>query len=213
MFFRQLALLLESGTNIVTSLDMLRAQTSDRNLKRVLSEAVSDLRVGNQLSAALGKHPESFPPICCRSLSVGEQTGSLETVLRQMADYMEKEITATKEIKNALRYPVIVSIVAIIVIGVIVTFVLPAFTGLYSLLGIELPLMTRLLLSIVGWFTNYGLYLVAAVARSSAMKVAWAAVAKPPRKATAIKPRIARATKVSIKVTPTSLPFTLLVIL
>jgi len=164
MFFRQLALLLESGTNIVTSLDMLRAQTSDRNLKRVLGEVVSDLRIGNQLSAALAKHPESFPPIYCRSLSVGEQTGSLETVLRQMADYMEKEITTTKEIKNALKYPVIVSIVAIIVIGVIVTFVLPAFTGLYSLLEIELPLMTRLLLSTVGWLTNYGLYLVAAIA-------------------------------------------------
>ena len=164
MFFRQLALLLESGTNIVTSIDMLRAQTSDRNLKRVLGEAVSDLRIGNPLSAALAKHPESFPPICCRSLGVGEQTGSLETVLRQMADYMEKEITATKEIKNALKYPVIVAIVAIVVIGVIVTFVLPAFTGLYSLLEIELPFMTRLLLSVVGWFTSYGLYLFAAVA-------------------------------------------------
>jgi len=84
-------------------------------------------------------------------------------VLRQMADYMEKEAEAAKEVKNALKYPVIVSIVAVIVIGVIITFVLPAFTSLYSLLDVELPLATRLLLSTVEWLTNYGSYLMGAV--------------------------------------------------
>ena len=163
MFFRQLALLLESGINVVTALELLGTQTSSRNLKRVIGEVVSDLRRGSQLSVALGKHPASFPPICCRSLAVGEQTGSLETVLRQMADYMEREATAGKEVKNALKYPVIVSIVAVVVIGVIVAFVLPAFTDLYSLLGVELPLMTRLLLSAVSWLSSYGLYLVVVV--------------------------------------------------
>jgi len=163
MFSRQLALLLESGLDIITSLELLRTQASNRNLKRVLGDAISDIRSGNRLSVALGKHPESFPPMYCRSLGVGEQTGDLETVLRQMADYMEKENTAAKGIKNALKYPAVVGIVALIVIIVIVTFVLPAFTSLYSQLAIELPLMTRLLLSTVDWFTNYGLYLIGTV--------------------------------------------------
>ena len=163
MFSRQLALLLESGTDIVTALELLRVGASSRTLKRVLGEVISDIRSGNRLSAALGKHPESFPPIYCRSLGVGEQTGGLEIVLRQMADYMEKETTATKKIKNALKYPVIVSIVAAIVIGVIVTFVLPSFVGLYSSLGAELPLMTTILISAVNVLTNYGLYLLMAV--------------------------------------------------
>jgi len=162
MFSRQLALLLESGTDIVTALELLRVEASSRTLKRVLGEVISDIRSGNRLSAALGKHPESFPPIYCRSLSIGEQTGGLEIVLRQMADYMEKETTATKKIKNALKYPVIVSIVAAIVIGVIVTFVLPSFVGLYSSLGAELPLMTTILISAVNVLTNYGLYLLMA---------------------------------------------------
>jgi len=162
-FSRQLALLLESGIDIVTSLDLLRAQASSRNLKRVLGEVASDVRGGNQLSAALSKHPESFSFMYCRLLRVGEQTGSLETVLRQMADYMETEAATTKEIKNALRYPVIVSIVAVIVIGVIVTFVLPAFTSLYDQLGVELPLITRLLLFAVGLLTSYGFYLIGGI--------------------------------------------------
>jgi len=162
-FSRQLALLLESGIDIATSLDLLRAQASSRNLKKVLGEVASDVRGGTQLSAALSKHPESFSLMYCRSLRVGEQTGSLETVLKQMADYMEKEASTTKDIKNALRYPVIVAVVAVIVVGVIVTFVLPAFTSLYDQLGVELPLITRLLLSIVGLLNSYGLYLIGAV--------------------------------------------------
>ncbi|MBA7623317.1 putative type II secretion system protein F [subsurface metagenome] len=163
LFSRQLALLLESGTDIVTALELLRAQASGRTLKRVLAEVISDLRGGDRLSVALSKHPQNFSPIYCRSLGVGEQTGSLETVLRQMADYMEKEITAAKDVKSALKYPVIVSIVALIVIIVIVTFVMPAFIDLYALFDVELPLMTRLLLAIVEWFAEYGLYLIGGV--------------------------------------------------
>jgi len=163
MFSRQLALLLESGIGIVQCLELLIAQASNRNLKRVLGEVISELRSGNQLSTALGKHPESFSPIYCRSLSVGEQTGSLETVLRQMADHLEKEEAAAKEVKNALKYPMIVAVVAVIVIGIIVTFVFPAFASLYSLLEVELPLTTVLLISAVEWLTNNGLYLIAAV--------------------------------------------------
>lgn len=160
MFSRQLALLLESGIDIVTSLDLLREQVTNRSLKKVLGEVAAEVRTGSQLSVALSKHPESFPSIYCRSLGVGEKTGGLETVLKQMADYMDKEIRAGKEVKSALKYPIIVSIVAFVVIGVIVTFVLPAFTGLYDELGVELPLMTRLLLDSVGWFTSYGVYVI-----------------------------------------------------
>ena len=164
MFSRQLALLLESGTDIVTSLQLLQAQISNRVFHRVLGEVISDLRAGNKLSASLSKHPAIFPQVYCRSLSVGEQTGGLETVLRQVADHMEKEATAKKGIKKALAYPLMVSIVAVVVVGVLVTFVLPSFIGLYSTLGAELPLATRLLLSVVSLFQNYGIYLLAGLA-------------------------------------------------
>lgn len=162
MFSRQLAILLESGTDIVTSLELLQGQITNRSLKRALGEVVSDLRSGNRLSVALDKHPKTFPSIYCRSLRVGEQTGSLETVLRQVADYMEKETATAKRVKGALKYPIIVSIAAVVVIGVMVTFVLPAFTSLYGSLGVELPLMTRMLLSAVSQLTHYGPYLIGA---------------------------------------------------
>ena len=160
MFSRQLALLLESGTDIVTSLDLLQAQIANRVFKGVLGKVVSELRSGNRLSAALSKFPDIFPPIYCRTLSVGEQTGGLETVLRQIADYLEKEAMAKKGIKSALAYPLMVSIVAVVVVVVLVTFVLPSFIGLYSQLGAELPPMTKLLLAIVDVLRNYGLYML-----------------------------------------------------
>ena len=163
LFNRQLALLLESGLNITTSLELLQGHTSSRILTRVLGEVISDVRSGNQLSVALAKHPEIFSPIHCRSLSVGEQTGDLETILRQIADYIEKEVMAAKDIKNALMYPVIASVVAIAVIGLMVTFVLPAFSNLYTSLGADLPLLTKIVMDAAVMLQSYGIYLLLAI--------------------------------------------------
>jgi len=160
IFSRQLALLLESGIDIVTSLELLQAQASSNSFRRVLGEMVADLRSGKPLSEAISKHPKVFPKIYIQSLSVGERSGGLEIVLRQIADFMETEATTAKGIKDALRYPIIVSVVAFIVIAIIVVFVLPAFTSLYSSLGADLPLMTAILLSAVEWLTGNGLHLI-----------------------------------------------------
>jgi len=163
LFYRNLALLLESGVDIVTSLELLRDQASNRALKRVLGEVISDLRGGNQFSSALGKHPGVFSPIYCQLLGVGEQSGGLETVLRQIADYMEKEAVATKDIKNALMYPIITSVVTIVVIGILVTFVLPGFASLYSSLGVDLPLPVKILTTMASKAQSQGIYLLLAV--------------------------------------------------
>ncbi len=147
LFYRQLALLLESGVNIVTCLELLQGQVTNRMLKRVLGEVIADLRSGSQLSVAMSKHPKVFSALGCRTLSIGEQTGGLETMLRQIANYMEKEIVARKGVKSALMYPIFASVVTVVVVVVLVVFVLPAFAGLYSELGAELPLLTRMMMS------------------------------------------------------------------
>jgi type IV pilus assembly protein PilC len=163
LFYRQLALLLESGINIVTSLELLQAQTANHTMKRVLDEVLADLRSGNQLSAALSKHPDVFSPLCCRSLSIGEQTGGLEIMLRQMADYMEKEIIASKGIKSALMYPVIAAVVTVVVVAVLVFFVLPAFNNLYGSLGVELPGITQMVINISNILRDNMLYIMLAL--------------------------------------------------
>jgi type IV pilus assembly protein PilC len=163
LFYRQLALLLEYGISIVTALELLQSQAANRTLKRVMGEVIADLRSGNQLSTAMGKHPDVFSALACRTLSIGEQTGSLETMLRQIADYMEKELTASKSIKSALTYPAIAGVVTIVVIGVLVGFVLPAFSSLYDSLGIQLPTITRMMLDISQVLRSNMLYIVLAL--------------------------------------------------
>ena len=147
MFFRQLALLLESGINIVTSLELLQEQMGSRTLKKVVTSVVADVRGGNQLSVAMSRHSEVFPTMAIRSLTIGEQTGGLETMLRQVSDYMEREIETAKGIKSALMYPMIAGVVAVIVVAILMIFVLPAFANLYSSIGAQLPTITRVMMS------------------------------------------------------------------
>ncbi|MCD6390609.1 MAG: type II secretion system F family protein, partial [Dehalococcoidia bacterium] len=116
MFSRQLALLLESGTDIVTSLDLLQDQIANQTLRRIIAEVASDIRGGSPLSSALSKHPRAFSPMYSQAIAAGEQGGNLEVVLRQMADYMERGVNTEKKIKNALTYPIIVAVVAVIVV-------------------------------------------------------------------------------------------------
>jgi len=163
MFSRQLALLLESGTDIVTSLELLQRQVTNRTLQRMIGEVASDIRGGSSLSAALSKHPRAFPEIYHRTIAAGEQGGNLEIVLRQMADYIERGAITEKKIKTALTYPFILAIVAVVVVAILVTFVMPTFVNLYSAFNVELPLPTRMLLSIAGFLSSYGLYIVLAL--------------------------------------------------
>jgi type IV pilus assembly protein PilC len=163
MFSRQLALLLESGTDIATSLDLLQDQTDNQTFHKIIGEVASDIRSGTSLAMALGKHPRAFSSMYYRAVAAGEQGGKLEVVLRQMASHIEKSITTEKQVKNALTYPIIVVLVAVIVVIVLVTFVLPAFTKMYSEFGVQLPLITRVLMAITDWFSHYGVFVIIAI--------------------------------------------------
>ena len=164
MFSRQLALLLESGTDIVTSLDLLQSQVTNQTLKRKIGEVASDIRGGSSLSTALSKHPRAFSQMYHRAIAAGEQGGNLEVVLRQMADYIERGANTEKRVKNALTYPIIIAVIAMIVIAILVTVVLPSFISLYTSFGAELPLITRILVGFTDWLSHYGLYLLLAIA-------------------------------------------------
>jgi len=173
LFSRQLALLLESGTDIVASLELLQGQATNRTLIRVIGEVASDIRGGSSLSVALSKHPRAFPEIYYRTMAAGEQGGNLEIVLRQMADYLERGVTTEKKIKNALTYPFIVAIVAVVVIAVLVTFVLPTFSTLYAAFGAELPLPTRILMGMSTWLSHYGVYVMLVIVAAAGLGLAY----------------------------------------
>jgi type IV pilus assembly protein PilC len=159
LLFRQLALLLESGISILTALELLREQISKQSLKKVISEIIADIRGGNQLSVAMSRHPEIFTPMNCRTLSIGEQSGNMETMLRQVADYMEKEMSTRKGIKGALMYPVIAGVITIGVVAILMFFVLPKFADLYGSLGAKLPALTQIMMNVAEIMRKYILHI------------------------------------------------------
>lgn len=160
LFSRQLALLLESGVDIVTSLELLQDQTTNSKFKDIIGQVASDIRGGSSLSLALSKHPKTFSQVYHRAIAAGEQGGNLEIVLRSMADFQERVVKTEKRIRNALTYPVIVLIVAAIVISLLFAFVLPTFTELYASLGTDLPTFAAMLINMTNWVNAYGLFLM-----------------------------------------------------
>jgi type IV pilus assembly protein PilC len=96
-------------------------------------------------------------------LAVGEQTGNLEQVLRNLATFIEKQSAAMSKLKAALTYPAIVSVLAVVVMIIMITFVLPPILGMFTSLKGEVPITTKLLLAMVGLFQNYGLHMLVVV--------------------------------------------------
>jgi len=163
LFSRQLALLLESGVGIVQSLDLLKLQTTNKALAKMLDTVISDLRAGSPLSATLEKHPKAFNKMYCKMIAVGEQTGQLESVLRNLATYSEQSAAATRKIRQAMTYPIIVLVLAVAVGFLAVTFILPPIMNMFKTLGGKLPLMTQILIAVVTFMGSYGVYVMLAV--------------------------------------------------
>jgi len=173
VFSRQLALLHESGIDIVTALEMLQNQATNPRFKDVLDDLINNIRKGGRLSDAMSKHPNAFSKIYVESVKVGEQAGGIEVMLREMADYMDKEEKTSKSVKNVIRYPAIVAVVAIGVIMLMVAVVFPAFNSLYGQLGAELPLIARIIMSIARWLSENGLYVLIVIAIAAGFSYVW----------------------------------------
>jgi type IV pilus assembly protein PilC len=162
-FSRQLALLLESGVGIIQALELLQTQATDTALRKVLVAIIHDLRAGKSLSLALGQHPQVFSKLYCKLVSVGEQTGSLETVLRSLASYTERQTASMAKIKQAMMYPTVVFVLAIAVGAIMLTVLLPPLVDMFSTLGGQLPLPTRILLATMEFLKHYGLFLLVGI--------------------------------------------------
>jgi type IV pilus assembly protein PilC len=163
MFSRQLAILLESGIDIVTAMDLYKSQAGNKFFKKMIEDIIADLRGGTSFSDALAKYPKVFSLMYYRTIAAGEQSGNLDAVLKRMAEYMERTASAAKKVKSAMTYPIIVVVVAVVVVAAMVFFVFPTFTSLYSSMGAKLPTITTMLLNVANAALSYGAYVIGAV--------------------------------------------------
>jgi type IV pilus assembly protein PilC len=147
VFSRQFATMINSGLSLLRALNILTEQTENKELARVLGEVRNDIESGNALSAAMGKHPEVFPPLMVNMTRAGEVGGFLDSVMLQIAANYEAEVKLRGKVKAAMTYPVVVFCIAIIAVVGMLLFIVPTFAGLFKTLGGTLPLPTQILVT------------------------------------------------------------------
>jgi len=148
LFTRQLATFVRVGMPIVDGLGVLRDQATSSLMKRAVSEMVADLGTGAALSAAMARLPRIFPALYVDMIRSAEVSGNLDEVLRQIATYMARDETARRRVQSAMIYPAIVISLALVVVSILVTFVLPAFAQLFGEFRANMPAPTLLLLTV-----------------------------------------------------------------
>ena len=148
VFNQELATLLKAGMPLVQSLDILRQRVANPTFKSVLDGVYEKVKAGMALSDAFGEHPDLFPAVYAASLMAGERAGNLDEVIRRYVAY-EKVIGAVKRRTiSALIYPMILVTMMVILIGIIVFRVVPAFSEFYAQFGRQLPLSTRIIIAV-----------------------------------------------------------------
>ena len=159
-FNRDMATLLGAGIAIIPALVMLYERTTKPSMKKLLRDIWVSVETGSSFSDACAKHPTVFTPFYLRLTKVGEEIGNLEQMLQQIAVQMSKEAAVMSKIRGAMTYPAFVLVIADIAILALVTFVVPAMSGLFDQLGGELPFLTRIIVAISDFIRGNILYLV-----------------------------------------------------
>lgn len=160
MFCRQMHTISRAGIPLVKGLRGLSASLRNYAFQQALNDVVERLEAGVELSTAMRAHPKVFDNLFASLVSVGENSGRLDLVFKQLSEYMERDLETIKSIKTALRYPSFVLIAISIAIVVINVKVIPAFANLFATFGADLPLPTRILIGISDFFVDFWLYLL-----------------------------------------------------
>ena len=146
-FSRQLGVFVKAGIPIMEALEVIGEETSDKLLKSAILDMIERLQSGDTFASAAAAHPEAFPNYYIGILGSAELTGTLDVVLEQLADYIDRDIEARGKVTGAMIYPGVVFVMAIVTVVVLAAFVLPRFKVFFASFHATLPLPTRMLLA------------------------------------------------------------------
>lgn len=161
---QQFAIILKAGLPLVQTVDLVAEQCPDKSLAALLRQASEDVSNGWSLSYSFEQRGAKSLPVTFReTVRAGEESGDLQAAFQRMADYFERMNKTHESLVSALTYPAIVVVVAIAVIIIVMNFVIPTFSGMFEGMGVELPIATRALIAMSGFFQKYTLVLVAGI--------------------------------------------------
>jgi len=167
IFSRQLSTMIDSGVPVVQALDIISSGTDKPSMQKLLEEVRNDVASGSQLAHALAKHGQYFDNMFCNLIHVGEESGTLDTMLNRLADYQERMQQVKSRIRKALAYPLTVLMISFILTVFMLVKVVPQFENLYASFGGTLPLLTRIVVQISEfmqqWWLLICLFIIAAI--------------------------------------------------
>ncbi|HTM44497.1 MAG TPA: type II secretion system inner membrane protein GspF [Polyangiaceae bacterium] len=152
---RQLATLVRAGIPLVEAISALIDQVEKEVLVKVLSALREGLKEGTSFARCLEQHPRVFPPLYINMVAAGESSGTLENVLERLADFMEKQAQLKSKVRAALTYPVLLTMIALALVGVLMVAVVPKVTAIFDSMGQELPWYTKLLIFVSNTLANF----------------------------------------------------------
>lgn len=164
LFTRQLATLFRSGLPLDEALTAVAQQSESAKVKRIVLGIRSRVIEGDSLASALAQFPSAFPTLFRATVEAGEQAGKLDHVLERLADYVERRQAMQSKILLATFYPAILTLVAIGVVSLLLTYVVPKVVEVFDSIGADLPVLTKMMIATSGFLRNYGVFLVIALA-------------------------------------------------
>ena len=147
VFTRQFSTMIDAGLPLVQGLTILAEQSENPTFKAVLKEITKDVEGGSTLAEAMKKHSKIFDALFVNLVAAGEMGGMLDTILRRLAQFIEKAEKLKSQIKGAMTYPIVVMAIAFIVIAVILVFVIPVFEDMFKSFGSALPTPTQIVVN------------------------------------------------------------------
>lgn len=164
IFCQQMAALLQAGIPLLRALQRVADTIKNARFQKIILEIAQNISEGKSLSVALQAYPKIFPPLFCNLVKVGEESGNLVEIFKELIEHLVFEDTTRKRIIQTIRYPATVIIFIGLSFFIINIFVIPVFARLYAGFGVKLPLPTRILISTSNFIRHDTVYLVAIIA-------------------------------------------------
>ena len=164
VFVRQFSVMIDAGLPLVQCLEILGTQEEDKNFAAVILATRTDVESGASLADAMRKYPKTFDSLFTNMIAAGEAGGILDTILKRLATFIEKAVKLKGQVKSAMVYPVAIIIIAAVVVTVILWKVIPTFAAMFSGMGAQLPLPTRIVIALSNGIVRYGVFVIVGLA-------------------------------------------------
>jgi type IV pilus assembly protein PilC len=163
LFARQFSTMIDAGLPIIQCLEILHTQQNNKTFKRMIKEIKEQVEAGATFAEALKRFPKYFDDLFVNMIAAGEAGGILDAILRRLAAYMEKAAKLKSQVKGAMTYPIVTLIIAVVVLGVILVFVIPVFQEMFADFGGELPVPTQIVVSMSEMVKSKIIYIIIAL--------------------------------------------------